>query len=186
MVQRGLGPPDKGIAMNSDPEDFKTSPPELPSGRFTGRVAFQQLVRDALACAAREGWREIILSDADFDDWPLGEREVAQSLQDWSATGRRCILLARRYDEIVRRHARFVTWRKTWSHIVEARACASADPLELPSAIWSPGWVMQRLDSERSNGVSGGEAERRVLLRQSLQEWLAKSSASFPASTLGL
>ena len=40
----------------------------LPAGRFEGRNDFQQLVRDALACAAREGWREIILSDATFED----------------------------------------------------------------------------------------------------------------------
>ena len=160
--------------------------PELACGRFAGREAFEQLVRDALAAAASEGWREIILCDADFSDWPLGERSVAESLQQWSATGRHCILLARRYDEVVRRHARFVAWRKTWSHIVDARACASADPLDLPSAIWTPAWAMQRVDPERCNGVSGSEPERRVLLRESLQKWLGKSSASFPANTLGL
>ena len=161
-------------------------PPELPAGRFTGRDDFRQLVRDALACAAREGWREIVLSDAGFGDWPLGERAVAQALQDWSASGRRCILLARRYDEVLSRHARFVTWRKTWSHIIDARACPSADPMDLPSAIWSPGWVMQRLDPERCNGFSGAEPERRVALRENLDEWLARSSPSFPATTLGL
>ena len=158
----------------------------LPAGRFAGREAFQQLVRDALACAAREGWRELILCDADFSDWPLGERAVAQSLQDWSASGRRCTLLAWRYDEVMRRHARFVTWRRSRDHIIEARACRSADPLEFPSAIWSPGWVMQRLDRERCVGHSGCEPERRVLLRESLQEWLLRSSPSFPSSTLGL
>jgi hypothetical protein len=158
----------------------------LPTGRFAGRKAFQQLVRDALACAAREGWREIFLSDPNFEDWPLGERAVAQSLEAWSATGRQCTLLARRYDDVVRRHARFVTWRKTWSHIIEARSCASADPLELPSAIWSSGWVLQRLDHEGCSGVTGSEPERRLLLRENLKEWLRKSSPSFPASTLGL
>lgn len=158
----------------------------LPSGRFEGRNDFRQLVRDALACAAREGWRQIILCDADFDDWPLGERAVAESLQAWSATGRQCTLLARRWDDVVRQHARFVTWRKTWAHIIEARACPSAGPLDLPSAIWSPGWVMQRLDTERCNGYSGNEPERRLLLRESLNEWLLKSSPSFPAHTLGL
>lgn len=160
--------------------------PELPSGRFEGRVAFQQLVRDALACAAREGWREIILSDASFADWPLGERAVVESLQAWSKTGRQVTLLAKRYDEVVRRHARFVTWRGTWSHIVEARACSAGDPLELPSAIWSPGWVMHRLDPERCNGFSGHEPERRLALRESLNEWLGKSSPAFAATTLGL
>lgn len=158
----------------------------LPSRRFEGRGEFQQLVRDALACAAAEGWREIILSDADFEDWPLGERSVAEALQAWSATGRRIVLLARRYDDVVRRHARFVAWRRAWSHIIEARGCASADPLELPSAIWSPGWVLQRLDVERSAGYCGSEPQRRLLLRESLAEWLQKSAPAFPATTLGL
>jgi hypothetical protein len=129
--------------------------PELPSGRFSGRDAFQQLVRDALACAAREGWRHIILADSDFADWPLGERAVIESLQAWAKGGRRCTLLARRYDEVLRRHARFVTWRGTWSHIIDARRCAAADAQELPSAIWSPGWVLQRLHRGRARAPAG-------------------------------
>jgi hypothetical protein len=158
----------------------------LPSGRFDGRVAFQQLVRDALAMAAREGWREIILSDASFEDWPLGERAVEESLRAWSASGRRCTILAKRYDDIVRRHARFVRWRQAWSHIIDCHVCASADALELPSALWSPGWVLHRLDPERSNGICGAEPERRIALRESLKEWLGKSTPGFSASTLGL
>lgn len=171
--------------MNAISQEGETAP-ALPSGRFDGPKAFQQIVRDALAHAAREGWREIILCDADFEDWPLGERAVAQSLQDWSASGRRCTLLARRYDGVVRRHARFVSWRKTWSHIIDARACGFADPLDMPSAIWSPGWALRRVDPERSSGYCGSEPERRVLLRESLNEWLLKSSPSFAANVLGL
>lgn len=171
--------------MTSIPPTSQQAVP-LPEGRFDGRVAFQQLVREALARAAQEGWREIILSDANFEDWPLGERAVAQSLQDWSARGRRCTLLARGYDSVVRQHARFVTWRTTWSHIIDARACSFADALDFPSAIWSPGWVLQRLDPERCAGYSGGEPERRVLLRENLNEWLARSSPAFPATALGL
>lgn len=160
--------------------------PDLPSGRFAGREAFRQLVRDALARAAQEGWREIILSDADFVDWPLGERAVTESLRAWSASGRRFTILARRYDDVARMHARFVSWRRVWSHIIEARACPSADPLEMPSAIWSPGWVMQRLDLERCNGWCGHEPERRLALREGLKQWLGRSSPSFAATTLGL
>ena len=54
---------------------------DLPSGRFSGREAFQQLVRDAIATAARDGWQEIFISDAHFHDWPLGERAVVEALQ---------------------------------------------------------------------------------------------------------
>jgi hypothetical protein len=158
----------------------------LPDGRFEGREDFRQLVRDALAAAAREGWRELILSDASFEDWPLGERSVIDALQAWSQTGRRMVLLARRYDTVLRQHARFVQWRGRWSHIIEARACPAADPLDLPSAIWTPHWVLERREPERSIGYCGGEPERRVALREVLQEWLQKSTPSFPATMLGL
>ena len=158
----------------------------LPEGRFEGIDAFAQLVRDALATAGREGWKEIILADATFEDWPLGERAVAESLQAWSASGRRMVLLAKRYDEVLRRHARFVSWRRTWSHIIDARACAAAGELELPSAIWSPHWVLERRELERSIGWCGSEPQRRLLLHEGLREWLLRSSPSFPATTLGL
>jgi hypothetical protein len=158
----------------------------LPSRRFEGREDFRQLVRDALACAAREGWREIVLSDANFEDWPLAERAVADSLQAWAHRDRRMVLLARRYDHVARQHARFVQWRGKWSHIVTAVACPSADPLDLPSALWSPSWVLERRDIERSHGYCGSEPDRRVLLREKLNEWLRKATPSFPANTLGL
>jgi hypothetical protein len=96
------------------------------------------------------------------------------------------VLLAKNYDGVRRQHARFVQWRGTWSHIVSASACPAADPLELPSAIWSPGWVLERRDIERCNGYCGREPERRVGLRETLGEWLQKSTPSFPSTTLGL
>lgn len=175
--------------MTHDPSNppSAAAPGELPSGRFASRETFIQLVRDALATAARDGWEEIVVSDAHFHDWPLGERAVVESLQAWARTGRRFTMLARSYDEVVRRHARFVRWRGTWDHIITCRRSASADPLDIPSVLWSPQWVMHRLDPERCVGVTGREPERRVLVRETLKEWLhGKSAPGFPASTLGL
>lgn len=169
-----------------DSEGAATAAAGLPAGRFSGREAFQQIVRDALACAAQEGWTEIIISDATFEDWPLHERDVVASLRAWSQSGRRLVMLATRYDEVMRNHARFVAWRKTWGHIVECRVCRSADPVGFPSAIWSPAWVMRRLDRQHSTGTCGREPERRVLLREVLDEWIRNSAPGFPASTLGL
>lgn len=170
----------------SDDDGNDGNPAVLPSGRFEGREAFRQLVRDALATAAREGWREIVLSDATFEDWPLGERAVAESLGAWSRGGRRCVLLAKRYDEVIRRHARFVRWRGMWSHIISAVAVPTADMLDVPSAIWSPAWVLERRDWDNSVGYCGSEAQRRIALRETLNEWLSKASPAFPATTLGL
>ena len=164
----------------------ESSEPTLSTGPFAGRVAFAQLVRDALATAAREGWHELVLCDATFEDWPLRERAVAESLHAWAKSGRKFTVLAPTYEGVLRNQPRFVEWRKTWSHIVECRRCRAADPLDFPSAIWSPAWVMQRLDLARSTGFCGPEPGRRVRLRELLDEKIRGSSPGFAATTLGL
>jgi len=167
--------------------DTSAVPPQaLPEGRFTGRTEFTEMIREAFAVAAQEGWRDIIVCDTNFEDWPLGERAVVQALNDWSKTGRTFTMLARNYDEVLRRHARFVTWRRTWAHIIECRANASTPADDMPSALLGPGWVFERLDLQRCTGVAGSEAARRVALRERLNERLLKSSPAFPATTLGL
>ena len=166
--------------------DEPQQPAPLPSGRFSGRREFQQLVRDAFECAAREGWKEMVLCDADFLDWPLGERAVIDTLNAWATGGGRLTLLARRYEELRVAHPRFVRWRTLWSHLIEARGCRQADPLDLPSVLWSPGWVLHRIDPARSQGVTSAEPERRVVLHETLSEWLRHSAPAFPATTLGL
>ncbi|MHB8950804.1 MAG: hypothetical protein ACYC4S_17385 [Rhodoferax sp.] len=161
-------------------------PQALPSDRFSGPTDFAQGVRDALASAAREGWPELILSDATFEDWPLRERAVVESLQAWSQAGRRMTLLATRYDEVVRQQPRFVAWRQTWGHLIDCRVCRDRSPGDCPSAIWSRSWFMQRLDPQRSVGIWGQNPERSVLLRQLLDEKIRDSTPGFPATTLGL
>jgi hypothetical protein len=95
-------------------------------------------------------------------------------------------MLAKRFDTVQAKHHRFVTWRGRWSHIIDARGVPSADAESFPSAIYSPGWVLRRLDPVRSKGVAGTDAQRRVLLREEINEWLGKSSPAFAATTLGL
>ena len=160
--------------------------PSLPEGRFSGRTEFIDVIRQAFGAAAQLGVREIIVCDADFDDWPLGERAVTQALGDWSRSGRKFTMLARHYDAITRRHPRFVAWRRTWSHIVECRASAFAQNEVLPSAMWTPAWIFERLDLQHSTGMAGHEVARRVALKERLNERLLKSVAAFPATTLGL
>lgn len=158
----------------------------LPAGRFSGPVEFAAIIRQSFAVAAAEGWREIILSDATFADWPLGERAVAQSLNDWAHSGRKLIMLAANYDEVIRRHARFATWRRTWAHIVDCRRNAALSHSDFPSALWSPSWVLERLDLAHCAGFCGAEPSRRVVLKEKIDECLRRSSAGFPATTLGI
>ena len=164
----------------------ENSVPLPPAGRLDGLEIFRQRVREMIERAAADSWREIIFCDPDFADWPLGERAVETALNAWSKSGGRATLIAQGWDETRRRHARFVNWRRRWSHLIEARECKSADPAAFPSAIWSSALVIERIDLSRSAGMISADARRKQELRETLSRWLHLSSPGFSASTLGL
>ncbi|MFT4267788.1 MAG: hypothetical protein QM586_11315 [Xenophilus sp.] len=158
----------------------------MPEGAFDGPAAFGRHVHAALAAAAGRGWSEIVLSDPDFADWPLGERAVVEALQAWAAGGRSLKMLAHRFDVFERRHARFVHWRRLWDHVVQCRALPHLPAGEVPSGLWTPGWFLSRIDLGRSRGVCGAAAADRAALRRRLDGCLQAGRPAFPASVPGL
>ena len=160
--------------------------PALPEGPFDGRAAFEVALHGALAATASQGWREIVFSDADFLAWPLGERSSIDALNAWSRSGRSFTLLAHRFEAFERTHARFVGWRRTWSHLIDCRMCTGAQAPTVPSAIWTPSWFMHRVDPTRDRGVCSRDPASRRQLREAIDECLRHSRPGFPASTLGL
>lgn len=162
------------------------APAPLPEGPFDGRQAFHAHLKTAMAQAARQNWREIVFSDPDFADWPLGERADIEALQAWAASGRQLVLLAQHFRVFEREHARFVRWRQSWSHIIDARACNGPGLPPVPSAIWTPTWCLHRIDRDHDRGVCSAEPERRRALREAIDECLRHGRPAFPASTLGL
>jgi hypothetical protein len=158
----------------------------LPQGPFVGPTVFSDLVRNALLRANNEGWAEMVWSDASFEDWPLYEKAVIESLNSWARKGRKLTILAHHFDAMRRVHHRFVDWRIRWDHLVECRVCRGVDATEFPSALWTPTWAMRRLDLVRCTGVTSVEPRMRLLLREELDERTRQSSPGFPASTLGL
>lgn len=156
------------------------------SGSFSGPTEFAELIRHTLARAASEDWACMVWSDPNFEDWPVGERAVIESLQAWARGGRQLLMLAHSYESVLRYKPRLVSWRKTWDHIVECRVCKTVDASEMPSALWSPHWAMRRLDVVRCTGVGGLEPQRRVLLKEELDECRRQSAPGFSATTLGL
>lgn len=157
-----------------------------PHGRLEGRSSFDAMLRWALAHGPQQPQAVWWWCDADFADWPLGERGVIEALQAWAAGGRRLRLLAHDYRTLQRVHPRFVAWRQTWDHLVEARACRHLAASDTPSVMWSGDWAFQRLDVERGVVVCGDDVGLRTRLGQSLDALWARSSPAFPASTLGL
>lgn len=159
---------------------------ELLHGAFSGPAAFAQRIRDTIDHAARYQWKQMVWADEDFLDWPLYERSVVEALQAWAGKGRMLHLLARRFDAFPRLHPRFVTWRQRWDHIIDCRICAQVQGIDLPSALWTPDYAVQRVDVERSIGWSGVERQRVSAIRAEMDECAKHSSPGFAATTLGL
>lgn len=161
-------------------------PTMWPSRRIEGRHAFDRVLRQAFELAAQQGCTAWWWADADFTDWPLGERATLAALDAWPRSGRRLYLLARHFNRVQAHQPRFVTWRRTWDHLIEARACPAVAADDIPSGIWTPQWALKRLDPVRSVAVCGTDVALRAGLRLQMDETWARATPAFPASVLGL
>ena len=158
----------------------------LLQGKFSGHVAFSQLIRDALQTASQQGWKQMVWCDVNFEDWPLREKIVVDALYAWAQRGRQLTMLAHNYDSVLRYQPRIVTWRKTWGHIVDCRLCKQIEVDKFPSILWSPAWVMQRREVDTCTGFASSDVQKRVQLQEILRECQRHSSPGFPATVLGL
>lgn len=167
------------------------TPTQAPLGRFDGRVQFDEWIRQALRAAATEGWRELILCDADFRDWPLGDRDMLEILNLWAAGSRaggarKCTLLSAQFETMRQRHPRFVQWRSRWAHLLDCRQISVRNVTDLPSVLWSPNWTLQRIDVDRSRGIASEDAQFCREWREKLSEWIAtRSKPGFASTILG-
>jgi hypothetical protein len=151
------------------------------------RLEFQDAVREALAEAARTGCRELWLADEDFADWPLGERAVVEQLTQWAQAHRRMTLVARHFDELVRRHARWTEWRRQWSHVVECRSFEDAEVGEIPTLLLADGQACVRLvDRVRFRGSVSRDTAELVRMREWIDAVSQRSVVAFPPTILGL
>ncbi len=154
---------------------------------ITSRNEFHEALRSAFAAAADAGCREIWICDDDFADWPLGERAVVEQLTRWAESHRSFTVIARNFDAIARRHARWVEWRRTWSHVVHCRANNELEAGQMPTMLLAPGAVSVRLlDTVHYRGSVSREPADAVVWREAIDAILQRSEEAFPATMLGL
>lgn len=154
---------------------------------LTSRSDFHAALRGALDEIATKDCREVWLSDSDFADWPLGDPQVLESLTRWAQSHRRLTVLAQRFDEVVRRHPRWVEWRRQWSHIVECRANTELEAAQVPTLLLAPGLLVLRLvDTVHYRGSVSHDAGDIIRVRDALDAVLQRSVETFPVTTLGL
>jgi hypothetical protein len=155
--------------------------------RIASRSEFQAAVRAAVAEAGRAGWRELWFCDADFAQWPLNEAALIDSLTQWAGAQRRLHLLALDYDDVLRRHPRFVRWRMQWSHVVQARALQDLQPVDVPALLHAPDGLSLRLfDPLRCQGRVSRLPSDIVQDRELIDAISQRSGDAFPPTTLGL
>jgi hypothetical protein len=160
-----------------------TLPPKIDS-----RAAFAAAVRWGFDAAAARSARRIVCVDRDFAEWPLDEPALLDTLTAWlRLPKRRLVLLADRYDEMPRRHARFVRWRADWAHAIDAFSPPTDDGADLPTLLVDDGPIsVQLLDAVHWRGRCELDARHAQLWRESLDAVLQRSDPAFPVSHLGL
>jgi hypothetical protein len=154
---------------------------------ITTRLEFQDALHEAFADMARTGCREAWLSDEDFAGWPLNAPAVIEHLTQWAQAHRKLTVVARHFDELVRRHPRWVQWRRTWSHIVACRTAEDADAGDVPTMLLAPGLVVVRLfDADHVRGSVSRDPADALRGRELVDAVLQRSSEFFPSTIFGL
>lgn len=156
-------------------------------GLITSRGEFHAALHQAFEAAAAIGCRELMLSDPDFADWPLGERKVVEQLGRWVGSQRSLTLLAASFDAVPRCHPRWVEWRRQWSHVVHCRCNTELETGAMPTLLIAPGLFSVRLaDAVHHRGRWSREAADELQCREMYDAVLQHSQVSFPVSTTGL
>lgn len=156
-------------------------------GLLDSRGDFVDAVRRAFAEAADAGCRELWMADADYADWPLGERAVVEHLTRWALPHRKLTMLAGSFDDVARRHPRFAEWRRLWSHVIECRRIEDIEPDKVPSLLLAPAVVTVRLFGREPMRGSVSRAPDDALRCRELVDAISQRSVeAFPATTLGL
>lgn len=159
---------------------------------FAGRAEFQGLMLEALGWIAAQGCREVHAWDGSFVDWPLSDAQALASLTSWARAGRQLHLLAVQYDDIARRHPRFVRWRRDFAHCITARAVEpelrlESAPESLLMAVSADATLTLRLfDRHLWRGEVSLEAAQRLRGLEWFDAVAQRSSESFAPTTLGL
>jgi len=153
---------------------------------LTGRQAFVDALRGLLQQTLAEGARELWWADADFADWPLNEAALVEALTQWARPHHRVHLIAHHYDEMPRRHPRFVRWRRDFNHLVDAWCAEDLEPAAHPTLCVGGHRSIELLDREHWRARVSEEPADARLACERLDVILQRAAPGFAATTLGL
>jgi hypothetical protein len=158
--------------------------------RIDSRRHFAEAIHWGFRRAMREGGpsRRIVCVDRDFVEWPLDAPELLDSLTAWlRGPQRQLILLAASYDEMPRRHARFVAWRRSFTHVVHPYVAPEDIAAALPTLLLDDdGTFVRLIDAVHWRGRAEADEREARPWREQIDALVQRSEPGFPAQTLGL
>ena len=95
--------------------------------------------------------------------------------------------MARTFDEVARRHARWIEWRRQWSHIVTCRTNSELEAGDMPTLFLAAGTLTVRLsDSVHHRGRVSRDKSEEIRCKELVDAVLQRSEEAFPTTTTGL
>lgn len=152
------------------------------------RAGFHAALRWGVERAVARGARRLTWVDPDFASWPLDDATLLDALAGWlRRPDRQLMLLAATFDEVPRRHPRFVAWRRPWVHVVHGWQAPEDMGAAVPTLLHDDGPVLVRLiDPTHWRGRAALDAREARLVRDEVDALLQRSERSFAANQLGL
>lgn len=151
------------------------------------RSEFIDAVRQILLGLPDVKPRELLIADADFSPWPLGDADVVDALTRWARLpGRRLRLLGSRFDVIERDQPRFALWRRSFAHALECLLPSELEPTDMPSLLLTDASCIELLDRERWQARRSDERRWLVEQRERCDAISQRSEPAWPITALGL
>lgn len=151
-----------------------------------GRSDFADAVRVAVSQAADERARAMVFVDPDFDAWPLEDPRVLSALTIWARLPQRQLLMvAGRFDALLRSSPRFTAWRRTWAHVVECRA-TDVESSQIPTLLLAGAHSLYLADRLQWRGHWLADDSEISSWREVVDVLTQRSEPDFGANTLGL
>jgi hypothetical protein len=151
------------------------------------RSEFLESVRTLLRGLPQVKPRDLLIVDADFAPWPLGDADVVDALTRWvRLPARRLRLLGGRFDVIERGQPRFAAWRKAFAHAIECSTPSELEPGDMPSLLLLDAVGVQLIDREHWQGRVSDDRRWLVEQRESTDALLQRSESAWPVTVLGL
>lgn len=162
--------------------------PGAPPSALRSRADFHAALRWSLGHAVTHRSRRLTWMDPDFAIWPLSDPELLQDLTTWlKLPQRRLVLIGHRFDAVPRLHPRFVSWRRDWSHAIEAWAPSEGVDVRMPTlAIDDDRLCLQVFDSTHWRGRLSLDEQAVRQWRDEIDALLQRCEAAFPVNQVGL